>query len=470
LAIDWPGAQTLTTLQSRTFREFIADVHPRYVFYPHLEPLIAALQRVADGELSRLMVFMPPRHGKSETVSRLFPAYYLLRHPEQWAALASYGADLAYTLSRAARDFYGRGGGFMRGDAAAVKHWMTDGGGGMWAAGVGGPATGKGAHLAIVDDPIKDAEQAQSPTIREKHKDWWRSTWGTRFEPGARAVVMATRWHQDDLSGWLLSQEGEDPERWTVLDMPALAEGARMDYPESCTVLPDPRPVGAALCPPRYPAAKLEQIHRRIGDYWFSALYQQRPTVRDGGLFSRVPLFAESAPANAERVRYWDKAGAAPGKGDYTVGVLMARSDGVWVVEHVERFQAQAAERNQRIRLIAERDHALYGRMRTVIEQPPGLGKESTDAVVRLLAGFSVHAEPVRGDKVERAEPYAAQWQAGNVALVRAPWNAAFLEEHQAFPYGRNDDQVDSGSGAFRQLLDRKPARPAPPNRSLTTW
>lgn len=441
-----------------TFREFIAAAHPRFIFYPHLTPLIAALQLVADGSLDRLMVWMPPRHGKSETVSRLFPAYYLLRHPERWAALASYGSDLAYTLSRAARDFYGRGGGAMRGDAAAVKLWMTDGGGGLWATGVGGPATGKGAHLAIVDDPIKDAEQAQSPTIREKHKDWWRSTWSTRFEPGASAVVMATRWHEDDLSGWLLSQEDEEPERWTILDMPALADGPRDDYPASCVVLPDPRQPGDPLCPERYPALKLNQVRRRIGEYWFGALYQQRPRPRDGGLFGTTPALVDAAPASAvARVRFWDKAGAAPGKGDYTAGVLMAYDGHRWCVEDVERFQAQADERNRRMVATGRCDAARYGRVHQVVEQPPGLGKEATDAVVAAFgaAGLIAYAEPVRGDKVERAEPYAAQWQAGNIVLVRGPWVPAFVEEHQLFPHGRHDDQVDAGGGAYRYLGDR---------------
>jgi predicted phage terminase large subunit-like protein len=457
------------TATALTFREFIAATHPRYAFYPHLEPLIAALQAVADGELARLMVFMPPRHGKSETVSRLFPAYYLLRHPERWAALASYGADLAYTLSRAARDLYGRGGGALRDDAAAVKLWMTAGGGGLWAAGVGGPATGKGAHLAIVDDPIKDAEQAQSPTIREKHKDWWRSTWSTRFEPGAAAVVMATRWHEDDLSGFLLSQEGDEPEGWHLIDMPALAgERPEPAYPASVTVEPDPRPTGAALCPERYPAEKLAQVRRRIGDFWFDSLYQQTPRPRDGGLFSAAPRFVDAAPRQATRVRYWDKAGAAPGKGDYTVGALLAFDGERWYVEDVQRFQAPAAERNARIVTTAELDRATYGHVRTFVEQPPGLGKEATDAVIRLLAGFSAHAEPVRGDKVERAEPFAAQWQAGSVALVRAPWCATFVDELAAFPYGRHDDQVDAAAGAFRQLVDRPGAATAGGARSLT--
>lgn len=464
---------------SLSFREFIAAAHPRYQFYPHLERLIAALQAVADGKRDRLMVFMPPRHGKSETVSRLFPAYYLLRHPARWAALASYGADLAYSLSRAARDFYGRGGGLLRGDAAAVKLWMTESGGGMWAAGVGGPATGKGAHLAIVDDPIKDAVEAQSELIRAKHADWWRSTWSTRFEPGAQAVVMATRWNEGDLPGWLLSQESEEPERWHIIDMPAI-KGERLEpvYPETTTLEDDPRPDGEALCPARYPEERLRRTARRLGPYWYGALYDQVPRQRDGGLFTRAAELVRALPHGIRaRVRYWDKAGARPGQGDYTAGVLLAAlPDGRWLIEDVVRFQAPAAERNRRIRETAQLDAQRAGPATThYIEQPPGDGVEATQGIVTALQGFAAFADPVRGDKVSRAEPVAAQWQVGNVLLLGADWNAAFLEELRAFPNGKHDDQVDALAGAFKHLaaalerLDRGPRRPAPPPGTFVT-
>src|SRR5690606_21222806 len=122
-----------TRRRALSYRDFVSLVNPRFRWYRHAEALAAVLQRVADGEVSRLMVFMPPRHGKSEEVSRLFPAYYLLRHPAHWVGLSSYAADLAYTFSRAARDNYQRAGGAVRRDAAGVTHWETGGGGGMWA-------------------------------------------------------------------------------------------------------------------------------------------------------------------------------------------------------------------------------------------------------------------------------------------------------------------------------------------------
>jgi predicted phage terminase large subunit-like protein len=445
-------------------------VHPRYAMYAHCERLIAALQRVADGELQRLMVFMPPRHGKSESVSRLFPAYYLLRHPRHFVGLTSYGADLAYTLSRAARDFYGAGGGTLSRSAGAVKHWETESGGGLWAAGVGGPMTGKGFHLGIIDDPLKDAEEAASSTIRAKQKDWYGATFSTRMEPGAAIVVLQTRWHDDDLSGYLLAMEQDEPEYWHLIDMPALALPPRDDLPISCTLEDDWRPLGAALCPERYSAERLVAIRARISDYYFESLYQQRPRPRTSGMFPLLDTLAQPAPMGAARVRYWDTAGASAGKGDYSAGVLMARDAARWVVEDVVRGQWAAAERNAVIRQTAATD-AQRGHVRTIVEQPPGLAKEATEAIVRELAGYVVEADPVRGDKVSRAEPLASQWQAGNVGVVAASWTRAYLDELAAFPFGRYDDQVDASSGAFRHLLDIPVSMPAigPPRPIVET-
>lgn len=428
---------------------------PRYQFYRHCDELIAVLQRVADDELRRVMVFEPPRHGKSELVSRLFPAYYLYRHPERFVGIASYGADLAYTLSRAARDNYTLGGGQLSRTASAVKHWLTQAGGGLWAAGVGGPATGKGYHLGIVDDPLKDAEQAASAVIRAKQQDWYGSVWSTREEPGGAQVIVQTRWHEQDLSGYLLGLETDEPEGWYIVNLPAIAEPIEPDrFPQTCTVHPDWRAEGEPLCEERYPLERLQKIAKRILEYFFGALFQQRPRPRQGGMFKRADLTTVPAsPAKARRVRYWDLASADEGKGDYTVGVLMARTaEGRYFIEDVVRVQQPAAQRNRTIRATAELDRQKYGNVAVWIEQAPGLAKEATDALIRLLAGYSARADKVSADKVTRADPLAAQAQADNVRLVEGPWNGPFIAELEAFPRGANDDQVDAASGAFNKL------------------
>ncbi len=402
------------------------------------------------------MVFEPPRHGKSELVSRLFPAYYLYRHPERFVGIASYGADLAYTLSRAARENFQRAGGQLSKAASAVKHWLTRQGGGLWAAGVGGPATGKGWHLGIIDDPLKDAEQAGSEVIRAKQKDWFGSVWSTREEPGGALVVVQTRWHEDDLSGYLLSLEAEEPEHWYVVNLPAIADPEDMPVlPETCTAHPDWREEGEPLCPERYTLERLTRVAKRIGEYFFGALFQQRPRPRDGGMFRRQDFpIVPAAPAKAKRIRYWDLAAADIGKGDYTVGVLIAKTpEGIYYIEDVVRGQWQASARNKVIKQTAALDFTRYGAtVKIRIEQPPGLATEAVDAIIRALAGFPVKADRVTKDKVSRAEPFADQAQAGNVRLVTGPWNAAYIEEHLAFPKGKHDDQVDGSSGGFNDL------------------
>ena len=276
------------------FRRFIAAAYPGYAFHTWAERLIDLLQQVADGELHRLIVCCPPRLGKSLLVSKLFPAYWVSRYPHRFCAIASYSAELAYAHSREARHFYRSCGHPLSKDSTAVGNWLTPQRGGCIAAGVRGPFTGKGYALGVIDDPYKGPEDAGSAAQRQKLIEWFQSVWLTRAEPGVNAtagaaqVVVLTRWHQDDLIGWLLEQEaGDAPQRWHVLNLPALAEPQeiRLRFPPTCSVEPEWREPGAPLCPERFPLAELEQIRIRAGRYWWEALYQQRPSPAEGLLF-----------------------------------------------------------------------------------------------------------------------------------------------------------------------------------------
>ncbi|HKX31500.1 MAG TPA: phage terminase large subunit [Blastocatellia bacterium] len=420
-----------------------------------------ALQKVAEGQIKRLMVFMPPRHGKSETVSRLFTSYFLYRYPQRWVGLCSYSAELAYTLSRNARENYQRIGCQLRNDASAVRHWETGQGGGMWAAGVGGPMAGKGFHLGIIDDPIKNAEEAASETIRAKHQDWYGSTFYTREEPwsdvdpSSALIMVTTRWHEDDLAGYLLSEEkdGDDPERWHIVNLPAIAEEPQpQQFPESCTIEPDWRAPGEALCPERRPIEKLRKICRRIGQYFFEALFQQRPSAKEGDFFKMDKLeIVPVRPAGLRLCRAWDLA-ATKGAGAYTCGPLLGVDDqtGIYYVCDVARGQWSAEQVRHEIRNTAVMDGPS---VKVHLPQDPGqAGLDQAGQLVKLLAGFDVKAEPVSGAKETRAFGFAAQWNAGNVKLVAGDWNKAFKEEYRQFPRGKFKDQVDSGSDAFNEL------------------
>lgn len=438
----------------KSLRAFTGYVNPRFKFYKHCEVLIDVLERVVSGEIKRLIIQMPPRHGKSELVSRILAAYYLARRPSHFVCLTSYSYGLAGTLSRAARENYIRAGFDTKADAGAVSHWESLAGGGMFAAGVGGSITGKGFNLGIIDDVTKDAEEANSQIVRDKVWDWYASTFSTRTEPDAAIVVMGTRWHEDDLIGQLLHNERQSTasENWHVVSLPALFE-ANENFPESCIIEPDFREhEGQALCPERYTAKTLAHKRSQIGGYHFEAMYQQRPTSPSGVMFdvSRIG-FVDGYPANlTKRWRGWDKA-STEGSGDYTAGVRVSKdNDGIFYVEDVVRGQWDTAKRDRMIRYTAEIDGI---QCRVIGEQEPGSGgKDSAGAFIKLLNGFSVRTEKTSGSKELRADPLSAQINAGNFRIVRGDWNADFLEELRQFPRGRHDDQVDALSLAFNRI------------------
>lgn len=458
-----------------SFRDFIRKVNPGFKFYRHVDIVIPVLQQVADDEIARLLVFMPPRHTKSELVSRLFSAYYLYRHPERFVGLCSYGADLAYSLSRNARDNYARIGGRLRGDAWAVKQWLTSGGGGLWAAGVGGPITGKGFHLGIIDDPVKNAEDAASPAIQLKQQDWYSSTFYTRGEPGNAIIVIQTRWNEGDLSGWLLAQEADDEaEHWRIVNLPAIAEEQSQTFPETCIVEPDFRQPGEALCPERYPLEKLAKIARRIRSYFFNALYQQRPSAVEGAILKRhwwrfwVPtdgalppvttrltdgtLFEHpqmALPDNFDAVlQSWDMTFKETKTSDFVCGQVWAKLD-------ADRFLLdQVLERMDIVRTIEA--------VMAMSEKWPESGvklvedKANGPAVISMLhskiTGL-VAVEP-EGSKEARVHAVAPEIESGNVYLPHpglAPWVNDLLNSAATFPNAAHDDDVDALSQALRR-------------------
>jgi predicted phage terminase large subunit-like protein len=252
-------------------------------------------------------------------------------------------------------------------------------------------------------------------------------------------VLIQTRWHVEDLAGWV--QEEHQHEGWRLISMPALDE---QDNP---------------LWPERYPLEALHGIRETIGPRDWEALYQQRPVPRDGNLFKRAwfPI-SPAAPSDGQipsLCRYWDKA-ATEGGGDYTAGVLVARlRDGRYAILDVVRGQWSPGTREATILQTAQLDAITYGdhAVQQVLEQEGGsAGKSDALASIQALAGHRVAAEHPTGSKEVRAQPLANQAEAGNVYLVAGPWNKAFLDELEAFPQGKNDDQVDAASGAFNRV------------------
>jgi len=401
------------------------------------------------------MVFMPPRHGKSMATSELFPAWFLGRNPKKQVVVASYAASLAQSFGRKVRNLFASPefgalfpGVGLAADSAAKDNWHTNLGGVFTSVGIGGGLTGKGADVAIIDDPVKDMQDADSETIRETTWDWYRSVLRTRLMPGGAIVVVLTRWHQDDLAGRLLADMGAGHgEKWEVISLPAIADS----HDDALG-----RSIGEPLWPARFPLSELLPIKTAdAGGRTWSALYQQKPTPGDGTLFKTAMLgVVPAAPIGGTIVRRWDLAATrqiGARDPDWTVGVKMLKADdGRYFVLDVVRLRGDPADVEAAIVNTAAQDG--YD-VRIVIPQDPGqAGVAQAQYLVRRLSGYTVEAVRETGDKATRAAPFSSQVNVGNVSLVRAPWNRAFIEEASAFPAGAHDDQVDAASGAFEAL------------------
>ncbi|KDM66575.1 MULTISPECIES: phage terminase large subunit [unclassified Acidiphilium] len=426
-------------VRPRDFRRFAAAVLEAQGLRParHQLAMIDALERVAAGQVDRLMVQMPPGAAKSTYASVLFPAFWFTRHPAGEVIAASHTASLAEYFGRRLRALIAEAGedfGLLldAGNRAAGR-FSLQGGGQYFAAGVRGPITGRRADLILIDDPVKSWAEADSRAARDALHDWYRAELLSRLKPGGRVVLVMTRWHEDDLAGRLMARESG----WTVLRLPALAEA---DDPLG-------RAPGEALWPEWEDARAIARRRATVGERVFAALYQQRP-MRDGGtLFELDRLgFVDAPPAVVRTVRAWDLAATAASAGrnpDWTVGLKLGlTADGTHVVLDVVRVRAGPAAVEALLRATAEAD----GRGTAIaLPQDPGqAGVAQVAHLRRVLDGFTVIASPESGSKQTRAMPAAARIGAGGTRVVRAGWTDAFLAELRAFPDGEKDDQVDA--------------------------
>jgi len=401
----------------------------------HVRLIAEHLDKVERGEIDRLAIHMPPRHGKSETVTYRFPVRWLERNPTHNVLVTGYNERFARKFGRRTRNLAIERG-IVGNTKAAADEWETTAGGLLMTRGVGSPPTGTGFNLIVIDDPVRRREDAESEALREKVWDWYTDDLYSRLEPNGAIVLIMTLWHEDDIGARVVASE---PGRWTVLKLPAIDES------------------GAALWPQRYDTAALQRIRdvmaRNEGERSFEALYQQNPTPREGSMFKVAKMdIVDALPANLRMVRAWDIA-ASDQKGDYTVGVKMGVTNtGEFFVIDVVRDQWETDERDKQIVQTA----AIDGRniRQRLPQDAAAAGKSQAKAFIKLLSGFPVRTELVSGDKVTRADPFSSQVNAGNVRLLKADWNRAFIEELRNFPNGKHDDQVDAAADAFNELYD----------------
>ena len=428
----------------------------------HIQGIGKHLEAVTEGRIKKLLVNIPPGCCKSLLTSVFWPTWAWIRRPWLRWFYSSYDQKLSTRDSVKCRaivesDWYqsrwGDRFGF-RGDQNLKVYYETSKGGYRLATSVGGHGTGEHPHFVIVDDP-HSVEEAESAASRQSVKDWWTLTMATRgIAVDVGSVGICQRTHEDDWSALVL-QEGT----WDHIRLPMRFEADARMRPTSLGWT-DPRTQeGELLWPSLFTEAKVEEIESRLrlvhGNYGVAGQLQQRPAPREGGMFKRNWFgICDAIPAEASRVRYWDKAGVAGG-GDYTCGLLMSMTQqGIFTIEDVVRGQWSAHDRNEIMRQTAELDRQKHGNGVVIwTEQEPGSGgKESAEYTVKDLAGFVVKVHKVSKSKEVRAEPLAAQAEAGNVRMLRAEWNRDFLDEIQVFPNGKHDDQCDAASGSFNKL------------------
>lgn len=457
LAFDPPDPRTAR----RRLLEFVRWSHPNYLTGHFARELCGHLEwfsrEVAAQRSPRLLIAAPPRHGKSQVVSRAFPVWHLGNNPSHEIVVASYGQELANDMSRdarAIRDLVLEAPGLAwphlaAGDKDGIEYWRTLQGGSYKAVGAGGPLTGRGCHICILDDLIKNSEEADSETIRKSRWDWYRTTAYTRLHPGGGVLMMATRWNAGDPSGLALDQLAAGEEAWRVVSYPAVAEEDESH-----------RRAGEALHPERYNLDALNQIRTVLGPRGWAALYQQRPSPEAGGTFQRAWLahrFTHEAhlppEPYTEIVVSVDATFKASTSSDYVAMQAWGRKGWAtydWLDERRARLSYVQTRQ-------ALRDFVHIWRPSAVLVEEKANGAALLDDLRHEIPGLIGFIPDKHGNKVARASLATRMWEAGQVRLpAHAHWAAEAIEELAVFPAGKYDDRVDAMSQVFLWWAERR--------------
>ena len=473
---------------------FTQYTKPDYETNWHHAVVCDALDRFVSGKVKRLMVFMPPRSGKSELVSRRLPAYLLGRNPDTTIIAASYGKDLASRMNRDVQRIiddaryrklfpktalYGKA---VRSSAEGVYLRNSDvfeivGKTGYYmSTGVGGAITGMGAHVAIIDDPIKNRKEADSETFRNAIHDWYTSTLYTRLTPDGRLLLTVTRWHEDDLAGRLLTLMKTDPEadQWEVVELPAEAEEPIPTY--------DRRKAGEALWPSRWDKKKLETTKRVIGSRNWNALYQQRPAPASGNVFQLrwwrywIPRNSKFPPVRLriedvdyviepvelpltfdELLQSWDLTFKDNSTNDFVAGQVWGRlGSNKYLLDYL-LARMDIVDTIKAILRLSERYPSAITKL---VED-----KANGPAVIRLLRDKLTGLIPVEpeGGKLSRAYAAQPEVESGNIYLPHPqlfPWVTTFRASAAAFPNAAHDDDVDAFTQAIIRMQAANTGRP----------
>lgn len=437
----------------------------------HVEFLVRVLHEIESGKRDRVIVTMPPRHGKSNLCSQFFPAWYLGRNPDHYVIASSYAQNLADDFGRKVRNFLADPAHEavfpeckLSGDSASVQRFATTSGGQYFAVGRGGSITGRGGHLIIIDDPIKDREEANSERLRQQLHEWFSSVVYTRLMVGGKIIVIQTRWHEDDLAGWLLREHADDG--WELFNLPAIAE-----YDEGW------RAEGEALWPERYPLSRpegdkgmsLERIRKAIGPWDFTSLYQQRTVAPDGEVFKAhwfdAHQYKNVEPQILNKYILVDPANSKKKRSDYTAMMVIGLGEdkNVYVLDMV-RDKLSLTERAETL----FRLHKKWKPVRSVIYEQYGAQADGTYLREKMdLLNYRFHMQIVAGhlSKEERVRRLVPYFENGRILFPRHCWYRTQYEEQDldlvkvfrneeylTFPSGLHDDMLD----ALSRFLDDK--------------
>ena len=430
-----------------TLLDYAQHLQTSYLRPPHIEFLAEKLEAVERGDITRLAISMPPRHGKSELASNFFPSWFLGRNPDKYVIFSTYAQELADDFGRKVRNT-------MRDErfsqvfsnvqlddtSQSARRFGTNKLGTYFAVGAGGAITGRGAHLLIVDDIIKGREDADSTAIRRSVTDWYKSVAYTRLMPGGRIVIVGTRWHEADLLGFVLEEATHEP--WEVINLPAIADEDDQLGREQ----------GEALWPEQFPLERLIEIKKTVGSREWAALFQQSPSAEDGNIFKRFwwQWWEDSEPPDCDFIlQSYDTAFSSSRDADYTA----VQTWGVFEKDD-KPCAILLSCLNERLEYPQLREKAvdLYKRWQpdTVLIEKKASGQSLLQDLRR--SGIPVTDYTPDRDKVARAHSIAPMVESGQIYLPRGKyWADDFLNQCSSFPNGRRKDMVD----AFTQAIIR---------------
>lgn len=435
------------------YLKFVDTVWPSFIEGKHHKLMARAFERVASGELKRLIINMPPRHTKSEFASYVLPSWFLGRFPEKKVIQTAHTAELAVGFGRKVRNLVGSEdyqkvfpGVTLRQDSKAAGRWNTSAGGEYFAIGVGGAVTGKGADLLIIDDPHSEQEgQSGDSSVFDRVYEWYTSGPRQRLQPGGAIVIVMTRWHKRDLTGQILksSVQRSGSDEWEVIELPAIL------------------PSGSALWPEFWKLDELNKLKAELPTAKWQAQYQQDPTSEEGAIVKREwwKIWEHDDPPECEFIiQSWDTAFLKTQRADYSACTT-------WGIFYKDGDDGRSQP--NLILLSAIKDRMEFPELKKFALshykkwEPDALIVEGKAAGMPLIFELRAVGVPVQeytpsrgNDKIARVNAVADLFASGIVWRPQRKYAEEVVEEFASFPSGEHDDLVDSSTQAlirFRQ-------------------